>query len=327
MTTTLVGLLHDGMKAFNDKVENSDFSSGSQEYQQCVDNLIQHFTKLRHYATVRGVLSRNEELDDVMTDAILFYLIPYYLAELHVKKMPSASDTEDAEAVGGSRERVLAVAMELYKDFLSDVVSVGIVKESEAVVDDDVGAGKPVDRAAKVALAKRVKELQEKQRSLESRRKNRISTLEKKGCESHDVDEDPEVEEITRELNLATVRVTVGKVVSSYPYVVQELNMLRSLTKEQREQAVREYRQAIEEMKRGPPPDAVPVTRIGAVDRMEIKDTAFINRNAPTQTLAEFADEEIAYMKEAQARADAKGARDKAEWDSLTQDEQEDAKQ
>lgn len=307
MTDTLSSLLSQAVQRF-EAIETTNLPSVSPDLQQQIQTLLGHFEKLRHVVEARGVISKNEELEDIPTRSIPFLLIPYYQAELTLKVIHTADGTH------AQRERAIAVALEMYRDLQTQCVQLKIVDARD--VDSDA----PMDRTKKVALHKKVKELQTMTDDLIKRRKLRATHVE-------DIDEDPDSEETLRALNISTVHMRCLQTASSSLYVQQELSMLRALSPEQRLAAVKDYRENLEKMKQPPPPgQGIPLTTIG-VDRLQIKDTAFMNRNKPTMTLEEFAQLEMAQMRENQTRQDVREARDKARWESLTEEEQVDAKQ
>ena len=368
MSAESVSEFHEKCQRLYDKILDSPYSSASEEHQALVRDASVNFDRLWEHIRSTGVMSRNESVDDMSTQALALLTVPFYLGELASRRIINGDHRRRVE--------VLEVSNALLKRFIDFAETIGLVTEAEVERRLDNHA---LDRSARVEAHRRKKDLETQLRDLDSKirlekakakRMRRIihadsdddedATEDRKRHDDADdgaeaVDDVPD--EVLRERHLAAAKLRLEEAFETYSMNKREMEMLGSLLDEEKQAAVKQYQEALEQDRSHLPSSALhfPGAQVpNAIDpalanmyfsqtagvsgpyvqiahsgvnykvagcghtaplRQQIRDQAFQDRNAPTKTLAEFAEEETAFMQE-QMRLQAKAKQDQADEDA-----------
>ena len=275
------------IRTYREKVLDSTLSSTDPQFQSVVTQLIAELELVWHTVQGTHVLSPNDELDDVSTGTLSILLTPFVLADLHQRVVlppqPLLSQTSSAAAHSsqtGSRSRSHALALSIHhlQRFLQVAVQLGLATEPD--VEQSV-VYQPQQRQRRVDMSRAVSGMQSTLRSMESRmsflaaRRQRMKKLiaeeedsdndEDRGADeaqeskaraaagkgSDAIDEDAErgaeEDELLREYHLLRLRCAVLESYQSIQMSTRELEMLTTLTDDQRREIVQEYQKQLQE--------------------------------------------------------------------------------
>jgi len=188
-----------------------DGTSAGAEKQDEVKAALLLFLKVKQTLSSEGIISSNEEIDDINTNALKFLLVPFYLGDLLL-------------AVAGTDGRLKRIkqAVGYFRAFLESC------EEAKIMCDDDAKRFKTVgtanarpDRDAKIAAYKRDKLIQEKIKMLLKKKEE----LQKRGV----TDEDEEDDEVEREFRLAVLESCGRKALDHIHFSTQEIPMLEHM--------------------------------------------------------------------------------------------------
>ena len=99
------------------KLDDSDYSSSSPEFQHIVQALIQNFFIISTCIAKFGILSPNEELDGIKTADLKYYLTSYYLGTLFSKVYHTSTPQQDNSAI-----ETLAAQQKRFKNLQQSLV-------------------------------------------------------------------------------------------------------------------------------------------------------------------------------------------------------------
>lgn len=375
------------VRTYREKVLDSTLDSTDPIFQSIVAQLTAELELVWHTVVTSGVLSPNDELDDVSTGTLSLLLAPFLLADLHQRVVvpapsrPSQNATSSSSSVGpavaSSRTRSHSLALSLHhlNRFLQVAVQLGLTTEQD--VEQSI-VYQPQQRQRKVEMSRAISGYQSTLRSMEHRmaflvaRRKRMQKLiaEEDSADDEEetdqkeakaraaagrggdaVDDDAErgaeEDELLREYHLLRLRCAVLESYQSIQLSTRELEMLTTLSDEQRREIVHEYQRQMQESGGGlglnrqtytilPGGSIAPgavglrqsssssgggahpqrllsqqhgITVDGRTVRETIQSEIFMDRNRPTMTLQEFAELE---MREIQRQMD--DAQEKARW-------------
>eukprot|EP00672_Neobodo_designis_P028301 CAMPEP_0174841916 /NCGR_PEP_ID=MMETSP1114-20130205/9613_1 /TAXON_ID=312471 /ORGANISM="Neobodo designis, Strain CCAP 1951/1" /LENGTH=425 /DNA_ID=CAMNT_0016076115 /DNA_START=86 /DNA_END=1363 /DNA_ORIENTATION=+ len=349
---------------------DSTLPSASDEAQAKVTECCANFGKLMEHMRNAGVRSRNEQYDDMSTQALGLLTVPYYLGQLAGRRVTGADHK--------ARKEVLAVSTQLLREFLDMCENVNLLEEDEVEKRLEYRA---LDRNSRIEAHRRKKDLTEKLNALDRRvgyeeakirRMRRIAAADDDDSDDGDDTEAAErilarreaahdreadrggadagthtgdglPDELLRERHVLRARLCIEEAFETIQMNQREADMLGGLTEEEMKDAREKYQEALTEDRRkgdkkssnlhfpatkmpdlsdpelariyysketgvhGPmvqvPQSGVNYRVAGCghrepIARQEAYDTAFQDRNAPTMTLQEFAEQETAFVQE-----------------------------
>eukprot|EP01064_Diplonema_japonicum_P017251 TRINITY_DN2530_c1_g1_i1.p1 TRINITY_DN2530_c1_g1~~TRINITY_DN2530_c1_g1_i1.p1 ORF type:complete len:365 (+),score=112.53 TRINITY_DN2530_c1_g1_i1:67-1095(+) len=256
--------------------------------QELVAECFQQFQDLWRAVDQRKVFSRNEEIDDLATGDVKFFLVLYYLGDLQEKKVDS------------NRVSNLRNAITCFKAFFRLSLDYGLINEKEH--DMLTSPVNPTDRMARIDRLKKQRELQAKLAELADKKKQLSRNINNEvKVEGGGDAKDSEVHEgVERQYWLLAVEVKMRVCSQQYSMSMREVEMLSSLTQEQKTEAAEDYQKRIEEQKGVPPrpgdlkviesvPSAPEFLTQLSMDREKILSEVFIDRNPATMSDAEYA--------------------------------------
>jgi hypothetical protein len=369
---------------------DSNLPSASDKAQDKVHACCVDFGKLMEHIKSSGVLSRNEDFEDMSTQALGLVTVPFYLGQLAGRRVTGADHK--------ARKQVLAVSSQLLRDFLDGCENVNLLPEDEVEKRLEYRA---LDRSGRVEAHRRKKDLQEKLNALEGRiryeeakirRMRRLTSAAADDDDAELEDQDtPEMilarreadldreeergdgggatsntgdgiaDEVLRERHVLRARLCIEEAFETIQMNQREADMLGGLTEDEMKSASAKYQEALTEDRtnrpsstihfpgakkpnlqdpelarmyysretgvQGPPVQFAQsgvnykVAGCGHLEpigeqRINAYDDAFQDRNAPTQTLQEFAEQETAFMHD-QMRIQAEAMNRKEEEDAM----------
>lgn len=193
---------------------------------------------------VDGVISPNEEVDDINTSDLKYLLVPYYLGEL-LAAMPSIE----------GRLKRLKQAVKYFKRYLDSCEITEIMTEADRKRYKTGQQGKmKQSREAKIDAFKRGKEMDLQIQVLRKKR----ADMKKRSL----TDEDAEEDEVEREYRLTLVKANVGKAMDQLGFIEQELPMLEHMAKMRKDPEFKkqEERAQQERQKTAPKPSMWKIT-------------------------------------------------------------------
>jgi len=210
-TTTLSALFDATWMQFQE-IEKSDEPSGSKSYQADVKKCIENFECCTRMVSMLGMFSSNEEIDEVSTGNLRFFLLPAFLGDLTLK----STDT--------NRKCCVKNANVYFKDFLKRCYCYKVTKKDlskyfdSPPLDDKKERNKfappSQTREEKVATYKENKNLMTK-----------IDTMQKQLADRPEIMDD----ETTRDYHLDWLQLWVNKCIENVTFVDRELEMLEMM--------------------------------------------------------------------------------------------------
>jgi hypothetical protein len=348
---------------------DSDIPSASPEAQTRINACCADFGKLMEHMRNAGVLSRNEQYDDMSTQALGLITVPFFLGAVSSRRVTGTDHK--------ARKEVLAVSTALLRQFLDGCEMINLLKEDEVETRLDYRA---LDRTGRLEAHRRKKDLSERLRALEGKIKYeaaKIKRMRRIALEDpdsnddsgddperavaareaeHDRDEDRGggdggtdgglPDEVLRERHVLLARLCIEEAFETIHMNQREADMLGGMTDEEMKAASESYQTALKEDRTNKPsttlhfpgaqvPDAIDpqlarmyysketgvsgaffqvarsgtnyqVAGCGHTEplRQQAYDAVFHDRNQPTMTLEEFAQQEMAFVQD-QARIQA----------------------
>ncbi|PBJ68626.1 hypothetical protein BCY84_21224 [Trypanosoma cruzi cruzi] len=308
-------------------------------------SLIPQFELLWRQMAVMGVVSSNEQLDDLSTSSLELLWIPYIIADLYQRiqgpiptleatSSPSSSAPETRNTSDMTREEALTLSKGWYEIFFQWMLDYELVDERTLEKYRNMH---PDQRTQRVELSRKRRELEEEKRRYEqqvlyllAKRKRMQALAEEDGDELEDTNGDEE--DALRNRALSRLRWSIYESCQQLQLSFRELEMLQALSLEQRQAIAIDHQKIIEAVQRGEkslgrhtytilpgglitPGGPIPTTQVGSVAmssianqqafRQKVVKDLMVERNPPTMTLQEFAEAEIA---DVQRRMDASAA-------------------
>lgn len=329
---------------YDAEVVKSSLSSTDPAFQQRVARLLLDLGRLWHRFEAAGACSINDEIDDLTTSTLSMLITPFIVADLHQRRLPTAGASPPAQGAG--RAHALAVSLHYYDAFLKLMVQLGLVSERDA----EVGVRfNPNDRTKKIENSRKLAELTKQVEDVDhriaftlarSKRMRQLCSDEGDSYEEHGGVE----EELLRERAVLRLKWGVQEAFRQCQMSSRELEMLESLSDDQRRSVVNEYQQRLKDAESSggagvgretytilPGGQIVtgtlhqqrrlagevgcmvggsasaPLCTTSATFREQVKNEVFMERNRPTMTLAEFAQMEMAEI-DRQMRQQAENA-------------------
>jgi hypothetical protein len=331
-------------------VINSTEPASSDVAAQRVEDAIAVFHRLQQSINAQGAFSRNEELDDMSTQSLSMLTVPYYIADLVSRRACGGGDHRrriEALSIGAEYALKYLRVCETVRLIGEDEIERRLeyrpldrstrieahrrkkdLTETLSSIDQRIG----LERAKAKRLQRILREEDE----------------EEGGRFESDVNEIEISDDLLRERHIAQAKLFVDAAFELIHSNKREADMLGSLTEEEKLQIIADYQKALTESRPNAPNlyfpaarrpelqdvylDVVSGTRTGPMQqhlstgsnyeilgcghnqplRQRIKEEAFMDRNKPTMTLEEFAEQEMAAMAE-QARQQAAAKREHEE--------------
>lgn len=338
---TVRSLFNGLAQRYKDTVLKSETSIEQDENSR---SLIPHLEKLWYMMGAMGVVSPNEQLDDISTNALELLWTPYIIADLYQRlqgPMPTPAPVtpgetnEVAGAAGMTREEALSRSHHWYDVFFRWAQDCELVDERTL---DTYRTFRADNRTQRVELSRKRRELEvvllqyeDKVEYLQAKRKRMKELMAEDGDEISESNGDEE--EALRGRALARLRWSVYEACHHLQLSARELEMLTALSPERRKEIANNHQRTLDAVRRGElslgrhtytilpgglvaPGGPFPVDRINSTVmsaiasqesfRQKVVEELMINRNNPTMTLAEFADAEMAdVQRRMEANADA----------------------
>eukprot|EP01061_Rhynchopus_euleeides_P010809 TRINITY_DN20391_c0_g1_i3.p1 TRINITY_DN20391_c0_g1~~TRINITY_DN20391_c0_g1_i3.p1 ORF type:complete len:346 (+),score=156.80 TRINITY_DN20391_c0_g1_i3:105-1142(+) len=287
--------LFDGALKLHSVIEHSTAESIDAKKQEAVKECTTLFQDLWRAVDQAKVFSPNEEVEDMATGDIKFLTVLYYLGDLQER------------VVDTNRVNNLRNAVRCFQLFMRLCLDYAIIPEKEyELLTTPIN---PTDRAARVERLKKQKELQARLADLSEKKKLISRRISEAGCVAGgDLKDDQEFEfdAAERQYWLLAVEDKLRSASQQLQMSTRELEMLTSLSQEQKDQAVEEYQRQIEDS-RGRPPDPSQLQRIEAapepmlvtqlsMDRERILKEVFMDRNPATMSDAEYCRQQMERM-------------------------------
>ncbi|KEG12058.1 hypothetical protein DQ04_02031000 [Trypanosoma grayi] len=335
---TVKGHFNELVRKYEDGVLNGNHPGGPSG---AATSLIPLFEQLWHQMAAIGVLSPNEQLDDLSTGSLELLWTPYLIADLYQRVQgplptPEATTTSPAttQEVTGvmPREEALSRSHRWYDVYFKWALDYELVDERTL---EKYRTYRGDQRTHRIELSRKLRELEEEKRRCEDRvqyllakRKRMKALMEADDDNVADTGDDDD-EEALRSRALARLRWSVYEGCHQLQLSSRELEMLQALSPERRQAIATEHQNTIEAVRRGEKslgrhtytilpggliapggPFRTPQlssTAMSAIAnqqafRQQVVDELMIERNTPTMTLQEFADME---MDDVQRRMDA----------------------
>eukprot|EP01063_Lacrimia_lanifica_P020346 TRINITY_DN27678_c0_g1_i1.p2 TRINITY_DN27678_c0_g1~~TRINITY_DN27678_c0_g1_i1.p2 ORF type:complete len:362 (+),score=192.76 TRINITY_DN27678_c0_g1_i1:44-1087(+) len=299
MEATISGTLSETFHAavkLHGNIENSTADSKDEKKQNMVTECSKMFQELWRNVEQAKVFSPNEEIDDVATNDVKFFLILYYLGDIQER------------IVDTNRVRNLKNAIRCFQLFLKLCVDYSIISEKECEhLSTPIN---PTDRTGRIERLKKQKELQAMLADLSEKKKQLARRIAEEAgtADSGKDDEEREFEHdaVERKYWLLSVEDRLRASGQQMQMSQREATMLESLSTEQKEEAASHYQQQLED-NRGKPADPSALTRIEAapnpflmtslpMDRERIMREVFMDRNPATMSDAEYAQRQMERM-------------------------------
>ena len=252
--------------------------------------------RARQSIAAADLVSDNEELDEVQTNVLKFFLVEFYLSNVHQEW--SVNDPQE-------RKRHLVLSIGCGEQFLFKMDQLGLLSELQRKLlrNKDLMLSAQEARAHKIENFKRRKELEAKIKLVSLRREKLIK--------ESNVAED--VEEVDREFYITLLEESIEQCFAQIGINRQEIQMLEMMLA--RREAI-DSGKPVDDLKEAPksrpsvykvgcPHDIEQIkipSRSGAsIDelvrkRRDVRETVFRNPNPATMTLDEFAEREMARM-------------------------------
>ncbi|KAJ9450601.1 PP2A regulatory subunit TAP46 [Diplonema papillatum] len=294
--STLNEAFSEAMKAYA-AMEQWEGGSADKEKQELVKKCVEMFTELVRGVDSAKVFSANEEIDDVSTKDVKFFVVHYYLGDLYER------------IVDTNRVRNLRNASMWFQFFMRNCLNYGLISEKE--YESLLTPLNPTDRAARIERLKKQKELQASLAALAEKKKQLSRSIGEEGAESgklekEEEEEDNEFDAVERKYWLLTVEDKLRSASQQLHMSTREVEMLSSLTQEQKDEAAKSYQEAIADAK-GRKPDPRSMTRIEStpepvlitelsMDRQKLMQEVYMNRNPATMSDAEYAQQAMDRM-------------------------------
>eukprot|EP01065_Artemidia_motanka_P037622 TRINITY_DN4637_c4_g1_i1.p1 TRINITY_DN4637_c4_g1~~TRINITY_DN4637_c4_g1_i1.p1 ORF type:complete len:347 (+),score=159.07 TRINITY_DN4637_c4_g1_i1:63-1103(+) len=284
-----LGHLFDEAVALYTAADESELESANPQRQEMVQKSVEKVQELWQAVQSSGVFSTNEDRDDIATSDIKFFLVPYYFGDLQDK------------IVDTHRCLNLRRAIHSFECFMRICMDYEILSEREH--EELTAPLNPTDRTARIERLKRQKELQARLAELSEKRKHLSRRIQsKQEAAEHCDDTAPEVAELestSRRYWFLCVQDRLRAAAQQMHMAKRELEMLRSLTADEKQEAADEYQLGIERSRGKPPPEGA-IRKIEHTDapqvfsafpnvREKILSEVFIDRNPPTMSEAEYA--------------------------------------
>ncbi|RNF11764.1 hypothetical protein TraAM80_00747 [Trypanosoma rangeli] len=304
--------------------------------------LIPQFELLWRQMAVVGIMSPNEHLDELSTNSLELLWTPYIIADLYQRvqgPMPtpgvvSSSALAPSSATGMTREEALTASKRWCDVFFQWMLDYELVDEQTLEKYRSLSSEQ---RTQRLELSRKRRELEEEKHRYEeqvqyllAKRKHMGALMEADDDEFEDTNCDEE--EALRNRALSRLRWSIYECCSSWQLSSRELEMLQALSPEQRQAISIEHQNTLEAVQRGEkslgrhtytilpgglitPGGPIPTAQLSSVAmsaiasqqdfRQRVVDELMLERNAPTMTLQEFAEAEMA---DVQRRMDASAA-------------------
>jgi hypothetical protein len=342
------------VKEYN-SILDTTLPSSSDEVQDKITKCSADFDRLMEHVRLQGAMSRNEEVDDMSTQALELICVPFYMSQLASRRVVNGDHSQ--------RIRALTVSNAIMRKFLDFCENVGLIREEEIEKRLEYRA---LDRTARLEAHRRKQELTSQLQSLDAeiaketakaKRMRRIMAEDSDQDNGEEVEPEPAEddlvpEELLRKRHLIHAKLCLEEAFELIQMNQREMDMLGSLSDEEKKAAIDAYQSALKEDRAQRPssllhfpgskmPESIdqfyfhPKTGVSGPFlqvaqsgmnyqvagcghsvplRQQIRDEAFHDRNMPTQTLEEFAAGEQAFMQD-QARLQQEGALRQAEED------------
>ena len=310
-------------------VAQSNLASADSKFQAVLKQLIVDFRLIWSRFRSSSALSSNDEsLDDLSVMTIRFLSAPYFIGDLYQKVLPSGDPSNNTnESTERARTKILAVSEHFFSEFLSIMVTLQLANEREVESQTKYAEN---SRSSRVSRSREMTELKKKLKELDSRlsyEAAKRSQLRRLAAEDGDEVEDggDEDEEIVREREITFLKWCILDCVSQLQLSSREMDMLGRLDDNQKRQIVQDYQAGIQLFKEGKndkgrntytilpggliAPGFIPLNAAQSF-REQVRDEVFMERNRPTMTLDEFAQQEMA---EIQRQMDAQAAGEAAQ--------------
>ena len=245
---TLGDLYTESLKQFT-SLENSTLDSNDSKKQEMVATCVTKFQDLWRGVDSAKVFSRNEELEDVATSDLKFFLTLYYLGDLQER------------IVDTNRVHNLRNAMRCFQAFMKICHDYSILSEKE--YEQLITPLNPTDRAARVERLKKQKEGQALMAELTEKKKSISRTIQEGGTEKEMEDRETEFDSTERKYWLLNIDDKLRSAAQQLHMSSRECDMLASLTAAEKEEASEHYQQAVIDAV-GRAPDASQMTVIEA---------------------------------------------------------------
>eukprot|EP00898_Chlorokybus_atmophyticus_P008901 jgi/Chlat1/9011/Chrsp94S08289 len=311
--------LFERAKATHDRMEAGDHdaaTAGAREaWQEEVRGTCEGLERCGRMIDSLGLFSRNEEVDDVTTPVLKYFLVPYYLGSL----LPQLTVDE--------RRPVLHFSITQLQGFLHLIERYGLLPpETRAAATRRQPADATTRRAEKVARFKAEKESRAKVEAVQARlkyQKARAKSMNE-GGEDFDMED---TEEQERELWLVLIQHAAFQaleLVESYrqeEQLLAQAETLRGQGGEVVRQSLREKQNEAERRHREAAAAAEMEKRFGIapeVQRERMSKQVFCNRHStPTMSIEAFAEKEFERAQELERKTAQAAARQKAREDKI----------
>ncbi|KAG8347726.1 hypothetical protein TRVL_01449 [Trypanosoma vivax] len=321
---------------FNDLVRRYEVdvlgAEMSSDQDKATRALLPDFERLWYMMSALGVVSPNEQLDDISTSALELLWTPYVIADLYQRVQGAMAPPDAASSPGTSnavptcgmtREEALGRSHRWYDLFFQWALQCELVDERTL---EKYRHYRAEQRTQRVELSQMCRELkqelsrcEDKVSYLQAKRRRMQQLMEQDGDEL--ADEGGEEEEALRCRALARLRWSVYESCHQLQLSVRELEMLQALSLEKRAEIAAAHDRTLEAVRRGDlslgrhtytilpggliaPGGPFPLNQINSTAmnalanqhafRQQVIDQLMIDRNTPTMTLAEFAEAEMA---------------------------------
>lgn len=193
-----------------------DAGANAAETQDQVKAALLLFLKVKQALASEGMISANEEIDDINTNALKYLLVPFYLGDLLLS----------INGVEGRLKRIHQ-AVGYFRTFLDSCEEAQIMTDDDAIRYSTLGSlsagnARP-NRDAKIAAYKRDKMVQDQIKMLLKKK----AEMMKRGM----TDEEAEEDDTEREYRLAVLDCGVRKAMDHIHFTKQEIPMLEHMAK------------------------------------------------------------------------------------------------
>jgi hypothetical protein len=318
----------------------SDLPSTDRSFQQAVSQLIDDFRTLWTRFQKSDKLSKNDEkLDDLTLGTLRCLTLPYFLGDLYQRLVTLTDASEASEDSERARSKVLAVSEHFFKEFLSLMVDLGVANEREVETQTTYSGN---TRTSRVARSREKAELHQKLSetdsglAYETAKRRRLRELM-----AEDGDDKEEAggcdEELFRARETLYLRWCTLDAMAQLDVSSREMDMIGRLDEAQKRLIVQNYQAGIQhfrERKNDTGRHSYTILPGGLITpgilppngqqmqtfREQVRAEVFLERNRPTMTLEEFAQQEMAEIQRQMDAQAAGEAAQKAEDDRLGTD-------
>eukprot|EP00112_Aurelia_sp_Birch-Aquarium-sp1_P011918 Seg2501.3 transcript_id=Seg2501.3/GoldUCD/mRNA.D3Y31 product="Immunoglobulin-binding protein 1" protein_id=Seg2501.3/GoldUCD/D3Y31 len=197
-----------GWKVFKE-IEGSEAATNSKETQDKIRTSIKHFSDSTNMVNLLGLFSSNEELEEVTSSNLRYFLLPAFMGELTLQQ------TNEDRQSDVARSKVYFIDfLERCKNYAITDLDVTQYNEKEEKPSRNIQQNITSDRQSKIARYKETKELKDKIEKLEERLKHSPDSVE---------------DEIQREYYLSWIRFWINESIEKLSLIKSELEILEHM--------------------------------------------------------------------------------------------------